>query len=241
MLIVYLRENPFSNRKKKYSWHSRSMGRVSHEQLIDAVAQANTTVTKADTLAVISEYERQVQKALQEGYTVESFFGTLSVGASGSAEKESEKFSPRKPKDKRTKEKDHKLSLNFKASASFLGKIKDGLQYRTERLQRICGPHINYALNAETKMPGGLTPGGYLHIRGQFIKAELDDKAQGVFLSGGKKTYRLSRYMRCTRCSIDAQLPDDLPPGNYRIHVCTKQTKALCTSNSLSITVEAQP
>ena len=215
------------------------MGRVSHEQIIDAVAQANTTVTKADVLAVITEYERQVQKSLQEGYSVESFFGTLSVGASGSAEKASEQFSPKKPKDKRTPEKDHKLSLNFKANSSFLGKVKDELQYKTERLHRICSPHIDYALNAETKTQEGLAPGGCMHIHGQFIKADLDDKEQGVFLTGAKKTYRLSHYTHCTRCSIDALIPNDLPPGSYTVHVRTKQTKTLCTSNSLSITVEA--
>lgn len=240
MLTVYLRENPFNNRRKPYSWHAKSMGRITHAQLIDAVAQANTTVTKADVLAVITEYERQVQKSLQEGYSVESFFGTLSVGAGGSAEKASEKFSPKKPKDKRTLEKDHKLSLNFKANSSFLRKVKEGVQYRTERLQRICSPHITYVLNAETKAAEALAPGGCVHIHGQFIKAELNDNEQGVFLTGAKKTYRLSRYMRCTRCSIDAMLPNDLPPGSYRIHVCTRRTETLCTSNSLPITVEAR-
>ena len=172
---------------------------------------------------------------------MESFFGTLSVGANGSAEKESGKFSPRKPKDSRTPKNDHRVSLNFKASISFLSKVKEGLQYKTERLQKICVPYINYALSAETKSQEGLVTGGCVQIRGQFIKAELDDKEQGVFLSGVKKTYWLSRYTRCTRCSIDVLLPDDLPPGKYWIHVCTKRADALCTSNSIPVTVEAAP
>ncbi|MBQ3801490.1 MAG: hypothetical protein II837_14485 [Treponema sp.] len=91
MLTLYLRENPFSNRKKPYAWHAQSEGRISHDKLIDTVANANTTVTKADVLAVITEYERQVTRALQEGFSVESFFGTLSVGATGSAEKGGER------------------------------------------------------------------------------------------------------------------------------------------------------
>ena len=236
MLTVYLRENPFSNRNKKYSWHSRNMGRMTHEQLIDAVAQANTTVTKADVLAVITEYGQQVQKALQEGYSVESFFGTLSVGASGSAEKESEKFSPKEQKDKRTPKKDHKLSLRFRAKRSFQDRVREGVQYKTERLQRLCAPHVNYVLNAGTRKER-LTAGDCMHIHGQFIKADLDDNEQGVFVAGGRKTFRLTRYVRCTRCSIDVLLPDDLPPGKYSVYVRTKRSESLCTSNSLTVVI----
>lgn len=237
MLTVYLRKNPFSNRKKPYSWHARSEGRVSHEKLLEAVAQANTTVTKADVLAVICEYERQFLRALQEGCSVESFFGTLSVGATGSAEKESERFNPRKSKDRRTPPRDHKLTLNFKAKPAFLQQVRNGLRFRTEQLQKLCEPEITFVGDGNMEEGMAFRPGDIVHVRGRFLKIAPADGEQGAFLRGKGKSFRLDRYSRCTRCSIDSLIPDDIPPGEYRIEVRTSPSGSLHVSNTIAVTV----
>lgn len=237
MLTVYLRKNPFSNRRKPYVWHAKSAGRITHEKLIEAVARANTTVTRADVLAVISEYERQFLLALQEGFSVESFFGTLCAGATGSAEKESERFRPDKPKDRRTSPKDHKLTLNFKAKPLFLQKVKDGLRYRTERLQNVCEPQISFVANAAMQTGTSFRAGGIIHIRGQFLKINPADEEQGVFLVKAGTEYRFHRYSRCTRCGIDSLLPDGVSPGDYLLEVRTRKSRSLHVSNVVSVSV----
>ncbi len=239
MLTLYLRKNPFSNRKKPYTWHSRSEGRLSHEKLIDAVANANTTVTKADVLAVITEYERQMLHALQDGFSVESFFGTLSVGATGSAEKEGERFTPGKGTDRRKTQRDHKFTLNFKAKPSFLQKLKEGLSYRTERLEGICEPQIGLVADAQMQADVPFKAGDILHIRGQFLKIDPKDEEQGVFLTRAGRSYRLSRYARCTRCSIDSLIPDGLADGHYLLELRTKKGESLHQSNTVSILLAA--
>ncbi len=239
MLTLYLRKNPFSNRKKPYAWRSRSEGRLSHEKLIDAVASANTTVSKADVLAVITEYERQMLHALQEGFSVESFFGTLSVGASGSAEKEGERFNPGRSTDRRKAQRDHKFTLNFKAKPSFLQKLKDGLSYRTERLERICEPQIGLVADAEMQVDRPFRAGDTLHVRGQFLKIDPKDEEQGLFFTTAGRSYRLSRYTRCTRCSIDSLIPDDMAEGCYQLELRTKKGESLHRSNTVSILLAA--
>ena len=237
MLTLYLRKNPFSNRKKPYAWHAQSEGRITHDKLIDAVANANTTVTKADVLAVITEYERQVLRALQEGFSVESFFGTLSVGATGSAEKEGERFTPDRPKDRRTPQRDHKITLNFKVKPSFLQQVKDGLRYKTERLQNICEPRINFVADADMEPDTPFRAGDIIHIRGQFLKIDPNDEEQGVFLEASGKSYKLPRYVRCTRCNIDGLLPDNIPAGDYNLKVRNKKGNTLHISNAVHVSV----
>jgi hypothetical protein len=168
---------------------------------------------------------------------VESFFGTLSVGATGSAEKESERFTPGKPSDRRSPQRDHKITLNFKAKPSFLQKVKDGLHYKTERLQKLCEPHINVVTDADMQAGIPLTAGDIVHIRGQFLKVDPNDDEQGVFLKTLGKSYRLVRYSRCTRCSIDSLIPDGVPDGDYRMEVRTRKSGSLHVSNAVSIIV----
>lgn len=233
MLRVYLPENPFANRKKPYSWHAKSAGRLTHERLIEAVAQANTTVTKADVLAVISEYERQFERALEEGFSVESFFVTLSVGAVGSTEQ----FKPEKPKDPRTPRRDHKITLNFKAKPAFLKKVKSTLQYKTERIQGICEPRLVYALDMAMDESRLFKRDDIIHLRGDFIKIDPNDEEQGVFIVGSGGSFRIGRYSRCTRNNIDTTIPLNIPEGEYRIEVRTKTTHSLQTSNGIPVTI----
>jgi hypothetical protein len=94
MLKVYVTHNNFANKKKKYSFRSTTTETMSQNQLIDAIANANTTVTKADTIAVMSELQEQFDKAIKNGKSVTLFMGTFTASASGTAESHTETFNP---------------------------------------------------------------------------------------------------------------------------------------------------
>ncbi|MBP5465769.1 MAG: hypothetical protein J6Y13_11435, partial [Treponema sp.] len=63
------------------------------------------------------------------------------------------------------------------------------------------------------------------------------DGEQGAFLRGKGKSFRLDRYSRCTRCSIDSLIPDGIPPGEYRIEVRTRASGSLHVSNTIAVTI----
>mgnify|MGYP002627390445 CR=1 FL=1 len=84
---------------------------------------------------------------------------------------------------------------------------------------------------------GPFRPGDIVHVRGHFIKIDPADGEQGVFLRGKGKLFRLDRYSRCTRCSIDSLIPDGVSPGDYRIEVRTRPYGSLHSSNTVAVTV----
>ena len=236
MLEVYKTTNNFPNCKKKFAFRSRNPQTITQDEFIDLIANANTTITKSDTIAVFSEMENQFNKVIASGNALKLFVGTFRAGASGSAENAEDTFSPKPKKDKRTPKKDHKISLLFEPEKS-MTKLIAQMKYKFLGLVQPCHTAIYHIKRIGYPEKDTISPSDVIEIKGSFIKIDPNDNEQGVFLSasGSIEEYRLSTYLRCSRVTIDAQLPKDIPAGDYFVFV---KTKSFGISNSHQITIE---
>jgi hypothetical protein len=60
MLKIFLRENPGAFAKDRYLFRSSTMTTFTQNELIKKMAEFNTTITEADTLAVLNVLKRLV-------------------------------------------------------------------------------------------------------------------------------------------------------------------------------------
>src|SRR5574344_685171 len=191
MLTVYLTENHFKNRKSSYSFRSSTERTLSQEDMIDAVANANTTVTKADVIAVMTELQHQFDKAVADGASVSLFMGTFCAGASGTAASSKETFNPRKPRDRRTVRKNHKVSLLFKPARIYAQTLRN---IKVERigLKKRCTPYIDMAYNSLDSKRTDFEPGDFVVVRGEYIKIAPAGGKAGLYFVSEKtgRTYR---------------------------------------------------
>src|SRR5574341_107222 len=72
----------------------QSAGAMSYEQVIDRVVKQNTTVTRADTLAVLDAFFAVIEDGLLLGYTINTPGGNYRLTIKGGFEGETASFTP---------------------------------------------------------------------------------------------------------------------------------------------------
>ena len=236
MLEVYMTRNNFPNSKKKFSFRSRSSKVYTQEELVDLIANAHTTLTKPDVIAVFTEMERQFNHILDNGDGVKLFMGSFRLGASGTAEEEDEHFSPKPRTSKNAVKKDHKISLLFEVNDLYRKKFLS-IPFKFLGSNRLCTARIHVVHRAGMTEQATISPSDSIEIKGAYLKLDPNDAKQGIFLTSANdsKEYRLNEYSRCTRITVTARIPPDLPAGDYSIFVRTKEHG---TSNIMTITIK---
>ncbi|MBO7486282.1 MAG: DUF4469 domain-containing protein [Spirochaetaceae bacterium] len=235
MLEVYMTRNHFPNSKKKYSFRSRSSKIYTQEELVDRIANANTTLTKPDVIAVFTEMERQFNHILDNGDGVKLFMGSFHPGVSGTAEEATEHFSPKPRQSKNAVKRDHKISLLFEVNDSYRKKYLS-IPFKYLGLAKLCTARIRVVQRADLADRTTISPSDSIEIKGSYLKLDPNDAEQGVFLTKSQdpKKYRLNEYSRCTRITVTARIPSDIPPGDYSIFVRTDKHG---TPNIMKITI----
>src|SRR5574344_1402174 len=230
MLSIYLRENNFRNRKKRYVFKSKTCGTITKEELISSIANANSSITEADTLAVMNLLEEQFYKLINEGYSVQLPMGTFRASVSGTTDSETEPFTASK-----TKESDKRISLIFEPDLQ-----KQKLLCKTVKCKRTtnalkCTPHISTVQNGmETTTL--FTSGDSIILRGEYLKVDPADSSQGLFLCGAKN-YRLTHYSHKARRTLIATIPRSIPHGSYTLKVVVRLSKQLLSAEYNAITL----
>lgn len=238
MLDIYLKENHFSNRKKKYSFHSKTRGHITQEELVDLVADYGSTVTKADTVAVLSAMENVIEHYLGEGYSVEFPLGTFKISASGSADSENERFKPGRKKYKGERITDHKISINFIANKKKKKDLADKIVTRKVRNFMACEPRIVCVENASITSEE-MTVTGALTVRGEYLKIDFTDDRQGIFVYSveNNKSWKVTHFYRNARRTLTFMLPKGLSSGKYilQLYVTPTGTLTTCCSSEFNL------
>lgn len=223
MLEVYISENKFKNKKKPFVFRSRNPQTYTQEDIIDAIAEAGTTFTKADAAGMFKVFEYVFKQYIERGDAVKLFMGTFRAAASGTAETNSETFKPVIPKDPRTPKRDHNISLGFEPNEAYSEELRN-IPFRRLGFVKLCRPVITSISNAQIQSESPLAPGDYITICGRFLKFDFSDSRQGVFFkeTNGTKSYKAARFTRATRLVITVQLPPELTPGTYSVHIYTQ-------------------
>ncbi|MCK9171309.1 MAG: DUF4469 domain-containing protein [Treponema sp.] len=246
MLDIYVSRNNFENRKKEFTFRSRNCGTITRDQFVQIIAESNTTVTEADTIAVMTLIEQQFDKLINEGFAVQLPMGTFRAGASGTAESQNDSFRPKPPLSPDTPKRDHELSLLFEPDRKKEKNLKYHVKYKKTSNRLVCRPFFDALYTINDSSVHTIEQGQSLSTHGDYLKIDFSDEEQGLYLCKGggfgcEKLYRISSFSRNARKTLTFTLPWNIPDGDYMLCICTRPAKTLLTAYSRDFRIERQP
>ncbi|MEL7832530.1 DNA-binding domain-containing protein [Fodinibius sp. N2] len=179
------------------------------EDIIDIMISRGSTVTKADALSVIEEYESAIEKVLRDGDSIKTPLIRIRASIQGVFKDELDPFDPER----------HSVSLNVNAGARIRQIADDISAERVPSTLPKPSPQTCKDIASGTTNET-LTPGGVGELRGSRLKVDPDDSNQGVFFiaSDGSRT-RAEVYIRTKPSNLMFMIPDTLTSGSYHIEV----------------------
>ena len=187
-----------------------------HKNVNDLVGQLTvegSILKPTECEAVITGVLRTIVKNLREGYGFQSDYFTLTPSVSGVFINEKDRFDANR----------HQVELNLRLGAP----MKEALsQVKVEVIPHTSPvPVIEQVFDRKSKTTNDrLTPGHSLEISGRLLKIEeLEAAEQGVFLvnTARDEEVKLPYLYQNTPKMLQAELPDTLKRGTYRLEVRT--------------------
>lgn len=215
MLEVFTRENYGNLVKSRYVFRSSTMAVLEQEELIRKMGSSNTTVTEADILAVLNVMKSVVLEYTKQGYKVRTPLGLFYASASGSTDDILADFDPRSGST------DHDIKLHFRPATDVVQDVRENTTVKRNGGSPKTAMHISLVKNAAGTDDAAVRPGDMILIAGDFLKFDPAGSEEGVFLTDGNNSYRLSYYTRNTIGMIEARIDTDIPAGDYTLTVKT--------------------
>jgi hypothetical protein len=179
------------------------------EDIVDRMINRGSTVTKADALSVIEEYESAIADVLSDGDSVNTPLMRISASIPGVFEDQFDSFDSSR----------HYVRLNVNPGPRISEIAGDIEVEKKDTIQP--GPILKRFkdVNSDTTNET-LSPGGVGEIRGSLLKLDPEEDDQGVFFiaSDGTET-RAETYIRNKPANLIFMIPDSLSSGEYEIEV----------------------
>ncbi|MCW9705498.1 DNA-binding domain-containing protein [Fodinibius salsisoli] len=198
------------------------------EDIIDLMISRGSTVTKAEALSVIEEYEAAIEKVLEGGDSVNTSIMRVTGSMPGVFNDLTDRYD----------ESRHYVRLNMNPGP----RVKRAAQ--NIEVEKIEADRPEPALKlfedvASDTTNETLTPGGVAKITGRLLKVDPEATDQGVFFIADDGTStRSDTYIRNKPANLIVMIPESLPSGEYSVEVRTilQNTKSV-RSGRLNSTV----
>ena len=203
----------------KTSFYARVMSRehLFMEDIADdmVIAGVDDGMTKEQILSIWKKINCAILDRVSNGCTVDTGLGQLSAKVSGSFRTESESFC----KDH------HVIDMAFRTSRNVRQKLGElGVVIRQGNATK---PDITDVKDMDATVPGTLTRGGFLELKGRNIKLFGDDESVGLYFvseDDPAKTVKIPKekigFNSSTR--LACVVPPKLQAGRYRIKLVTQ-------------------
>lgn len=193
---------------------ARVQNQASHgiEDIIDIMIGRGSTVTKAEALSVMEEYEAAVEQVLSNGGSVNTSLMRINASISGVFDDEFDTFERER----------HYVRLNVNPG-SRISDIADSVEVeKVDADSPQPEPQAFEDVASDTRNET-LTPGGVGQIMGTLLKVDPAESDQGVFFiaSDGTET-RSDTYIRNKPANLIVMIPDTLVSGEYHVEVRAK-------------------
>lgn len=217
MLKISTTENQFKTdgSSKNFFFTSSTDKSVTSEEFMQEVADNNTTITYADTVAVFSIIKTLLLKHLYIGEKVYLPFGNFFVTASGTIEMEDDDFDPTSDLS------DHQLKLHFVPAGSV--KIDITNNTKTDRVSSLIKgvPQIRYIfdINGESTREAALND--TVVLKGTYLKFDQEAEDEGVYLvsqTDGSAT-KMTYYQTNTGTRVAFRVENTLTAGSYAVKI----------------------
>lgn len=181
------------------------------EDITDIMIGRGSTVTKAEALSVIEEYEAAIAQVLTEGDSVNTPLMRISASIPGVFTSPGDRFDRER----------HYIRLNVNAGGR-ISEIADMLSAEKVDADQP-KPELQLFRDVASDTTGEtLTPGGVGELNGSRLKIDPTQTDQGVFFmaANGAET-RSDTYIRNKPANLIFMIPDSLASGEYDIEVRT--------------------
>ena len=212
MLKYSLRENLLTAAPDDYMAQVTDVRSYTLDEIIDAMMEKGSTLTKADVKAVLQIYGEVVSTIIKDGSSVNTPLMNTSLSISGVFNGANDSFDKKR----------HTVNLNITAGTALkaaLGKIKCE---KTEGAST--DPYITEVTDIVTGTANTtLTKGGVVQLVGARLKFDAKDAAQGIFfVPETGEAVRAAVIAENKPARLMAIIPADLAAGTYYIEVRTK-------------------
>lgn len=187
-------------------WHSNSL---SMGDIIDQMISRGSTITKADALATLENYEAAIERALSQGHRINTPLMNISLSISGIFENHEDYFNPER----------HQLHINCNCGLR-LKNLPEKLSLKKVN-GHIPRPDITRFMDVVTETNNDLlTPGNIAIVHGNNMKTDPEDEQQGVFFVSNDGTeIRVNRFIRNMTKELIFTIPDNLTADSYTLEI----------------------
>lgn len=205
---------------------------ISVEQIVDRMIGKGSTVTKAEALSVIEEFEYAVVDAIQTGNNVNTELFKIYPSVSGVFINREDGFDPTR----------HAIKLNMNPGRR-LNEAIDNIELRKVEItspQPVLQQFINLKSNVSNE---NFTPGQIASIKGSLLKFDSSDEQQGIFFiaNDGSET-KVANIIKNKPSELLFFVPEGMPAGSYSVEVRSKphNTKAIRTGRLTTDLISVQ-
>ncbi|WP_054718534.1 DNA-binding domain-containing protein [Marinifilum fragile] len=192
---------------------------VTVDSIVEQMIGKGSTITKAEALSVIEEFEYAVVEAVKNGNSVNTQLFRITPSVSGVFNDQNDGFDPAR----------HAVRLNLNAGSRLIEAISD-IELRKVEItspQPILQQFVDLKTNVINE---SFTAGQIASIRGSLLKFDTGDTQQGIFFiaTDGSET-RVENVVKNKPSELLFFVPENLTSGNFTVEVRTvlQNTKAV--------------
>lgn len=211
MPISYkLYRNYLGDDVEKYSARVEYLDTIYEEEIIDEMMSYNSAMTKADTIAVLENYQAAIKRKLLQGFRVITRSGVYGVGIKGNFTDLGDGFDLSR----------HRVEPLIAISPELREAITNKVPVE-KALAPVRQPMpVQYLSLSNGQESNVLTPGGMGKVIGERLRYDPADPEQGLFLiAADKSERRLPTDGLIQPGSVVFLIPADLTPGAYHLEV----------------------
>jgi hypothetical protein len=179
------------------------------EDVINEIISRGSTITKAEALAVIEEYEACIAKFVAEGDRVNTSLMKISSSIAGIFNGKDDYFD----------EERHCINVNVQSGPRLQKAIAETSTQKVAGRERYPQPKRLKDFTTGS-INGELTPGGSAELHGTLLKYDHNDNNQGIFLVASDGTEsRVEQVLKNWPSLLLFVVPDNLSAGEYSLEV----------------------
>lgn len=202
-----LYKNNLSSEANQYRAVVQASGTMDYEQIVDLVVKQNSTVTRADVLAVLDNFFTVIEDALLLGFNVNTPGINGRVSIKGGFEGQNDGFVAGR----------NRVEASFTPGLRMRRAMQQAQVQKQEGSERLPRP-LDYTDLNSGELNSQVTPGGMGQLTGYRLKFDPVDTAQGIFFVNGSAT-RVSVVGKNGPSELMFMVPPGLAPGDYNLEV----------------------
>ena len=182
---------------------------INIEQIVERAIGKGSTVTKAEALSTIEEYEYAIVEAIKEGNNVITELFKIYPSISGVFINEEDGFDPAR----------HSVKLNLNAGDRLTNIVPD-IELKKVKItspQPVIQRFTDLKNNVVNE---SFSPGQIISIKGSYLKFDEEDAQQGIFfIAADNSETKVTNVVKNKPSELMFFVPDSLTTGTFQVEV----------------------